>query len=179
VRIAGANGIATDGKGSIDRLLLELAERDHVVLDIPLPKRHWFSARWGGAPDGKVIAKHTRDGDIVVCHSFGAVRTWHAHQERDYAAIICIAPAMDHDIRWRYPERVHCLYSKRDWAVRVGSWLRCHVFGPAGNRGYTQDGVTNVEYDCGHSDYFSPALLPGVADYVERVARLSTQHGSR
>jgi hypothetical protein len=49
MRIAGVNGIATHGAGSIDLLLLELAKRGHVVLDIPLPKRHWFSARWAGS----------------------------------------------------------------------------------------------------------------------------------
>lgn len=170
MRIAGANGIATDGKGSIDRLLLELAQRNHIIIDIPLPKRHWFSARWGGEPDGKIIAKHTRDGDVIVCHSFGCLRTWHAHQERDYKAIICIAPAMSDSAEWRHPERVHCFYSPKDWAIRVGARLLFHPFGAAGSKGFTQEGVTNVEYACGHSDYFGPALLKGVADYVERVA---------
>lgn len=176
MRIAGANGIATDGKGSIDRLLFELAEREYVVLDIPLPKRHWFSARWGGEPDGAFIASKTRDGDMIVCHSFGCLRAWHAHQEREFSAIICIAPAMDPDARWRYPDRVHCFHSEKDWAVRLGSALALHPFGPAGVIGFSQNEVTNVEYDCGHSDYFSSALLPGVIDYVERVAWKARRH---
>lgn len=173
MRIAGVNGIATHGAGSIDLLLLELAKRGHVVLDIPLPKRHWFSARWGGKPDGEIIAKHTRDGDVIVAHSFGCLRAWHAHQIRDFAAIICIAPAMSDSAEWNHPERVHCLYSPKDLAIRIGARLLFHPFGAAGSKGFTQEGVTNVEYQCGHSAYFQPPLISRVADYIERVASAS------
>jgi hypothetical protein len=170
MRIVGVNGIATHGAGSIDLLLLELAKRGHVVLDIPLPKRHALSARWGGCSDGTIIASHSRDGDVIVAHSFGCLRAWYAHQVRDYRAIICIAPAMSDAQRWRYPDRVHCLYSPKDWAIRIGARLLLHPFGAAGSKGFEQDGITNVEYQCGHSEYFSPSLINGVADYVERVA---------
>lgn len=170
MRIVGVNGIATHGESNIDLLLLELAQRGHVVIDVPLPKRHWFSARWGGESDGERIIRQSRNGDIVIAHSFGCLRTWYAHQVRDYKAIVCIAPAMDPEMQWRHPERVHCFHSPKDWAVRLGSILVWHPFGPAGVRGFTQEGVTNIEYACGHSDYFGPALLKGVADYVERVA---------
>jgi hypothetical protein len=77
---------------------------------------------------------------------------------------------MSDDARWRYPDRVHCLYSPKDLAIRIGARLMFHPFGAAGSKGFTQEGVTNVEYQCGHSDYFSDSLRPGVADYVERVA---------
>ena len=172
MRIVGVNGINTHGHGSIDLLLLELAKRGHVVIDVPLPKRHTLSARWGGCSDGQIIAKHSKDGDVIVAHSFGCLRTHFAHNVRDYSAIVCIAPAMSDSAEWRHPERVHCFYSPKDWAIRVGARLLFHPFGAAGSKGFTQEGVTNVEYACGHSDYFGPALLKGVADYVEKVAAL-------
>ena len=176
MRIVGVNGINTHGEGSIDLLLLTLDKRGHEVLDIPLPKRHTLSARWGGCTDGQTIAMHAKDGDIVVCHSFGGLRTHFAHQVRDFRAVICIAPAMSDDARWRYPDRVHCFHSKKDWAIRIGARLFLHPFGAAGSRGFTQEGVTNVEYDCGHSDYFKPGVIEAVADYVERVAWSSQKH---
>jgi hypothetical protein len=171
MRIVGVNGIATDGAGSIDLLLLELAERGHVVIDVPLPKRHFVSARWGACPDGQLVAQRARDGDIVVAHSFGCLRTFHAHKVRNFAAVVCIAPAMSDAAEWLYPERVHCFHSRRDWAVRFGSMLLFHPFGPAGVRGFIQDGITNIERQCGHSDYFAGERLTELADYVERLAR--------
>lgn len=171
MRIVGVNGIATHGESNIDLLLLELAQRGHVVIDVPLPKRHWFSARWGGESDGERIIRQSRNGDIVIAHSFGCLRTWYAHQVRDYKAIVCIAPAMDPGMQWRHPERVHCFHSPKDWAVRLGSILVWHPFGPAGVRGFVQDGITNIERACGHNGYFEGPLLYELADYVEELAR--------
>lgn len=171
MRIVGVNGIATHGEGSIDLLLAELALRGHEVVDVRLPWRHWFSARWGGCRDGLLVAQHARDGDIVVGHSFGCYRAWNAHQVRDFAAVICIAPAMSTSAEWRYPERVHCWHSRRDWAVRVGSALLFHPFGLAGVKGFSQEGVRNREEQCSHSGYFQGRLLAALADYIEGVAQ--------
>src|SRR5690606_14446849 len=99
------------------------------------------------------------------------LRTWYAHQVRDYKAIVCIAPAMDPGMQWRHPERVHCFHSPKDWVVRLGSILVWHPFGPAGVRGFTQEGVTNIEKHCGHNGYFEGALLYELADYIEELAQ--------
>lgn len=170
MRIVGVNGIASNGEANIDLLLDVLADRGRDVVDIKLPVRHWFSARWGGCSDGQIVAQHARDGDIIVAHSFGCLRSWHAHLVRDFAAVVCIAPAMSDAAEWRYPERVHCLWSKKDMAVRIGARLLFHPFGAAGAKGFTQAGTHNIEKSTSHSGYFQGELLAEVADYVERLA---------
>lgn len=175
MRIVGVNGINTHGEGSIDLLLARLKGRGFDVVDVRLPKRHALSARWGGCSDGNTIAQEARDGDIVVAHSFGCLRAHYAHQVRDFAAVVCIAPAMSDAALWRDPARVHCFYSRRDLAVRIGSRLLLHPFGSAGTQGFDQKGVTNIRADAGHSDYFRGYLLTYVADYVERLARAAAQ----
>lgn len=172
MNIIGANGIATHGEGNIDVLLRRLALMGHATVDVRLPKRHWFSARFGGCTDGSLIAKVSHDGDILVAHSYGCLRAWHAHQVRDYRAIVCIAPAMDRDYEWRHPERVHCFHSSSDWAIRFGSWLRLHPFGRAGNKGFYQEGVTNINVEkAGHSDYFKGDKLNDLARYIHDLAK--------
>jgi len=170
MRVVGVNGIGTDGSGSIDLLLSVLADRGFDVVDVKLPWRHALSARWGGCEDGLLVAQQAQDGDIVVGHSFGCLRAWNAHKVRNFRAVVCVAPAMSHTALWRYPERVHCFHSRKDWAVRIGSLLLLHPFGPAGIRGFVQHGITNIERQCGHSDYFAGERLTELADYVERLA---------
>lgn len=172
MRIVGVNGIRTHGAGNIDRLLMEMRDRGFETVDVPLPKAHTWSARWMGCRDGQLVAQASADGDIVVGHSFGCLRAWHAHQVRDYKAIVCIAPAMAGDSEWRHPERVHCYYSSDDWAVRIGSWLRLwHPFGNAGNKGFTQKGVANHRVDgAGHNDFFVGVRMRMIADYIAGLA---------
>lgn len=169
MRVVGVNGIATHGERSIDLLLAELANRGLDVVDVQLPLRHWVSARWGGCPDGQVVAQASRDGDIIVGHSFGCLRAWNAHRFRDYRAVICIAPAMSKHAQWLYPERVYCFHSKKDLAVRIGAQLLFHPFGAAGVSGFTQEGVTNIETRASHSGYFQQPLLGEVADLVVKA----------
>jgi hypothetical protein len=170
-RVIGVNGIHTHGEGSIDPLLQELEERGLEVVDVRLPKRSAISARWGGCLDGMEILRMSRDGDVAVAHSFGCFRLWNAQVVRKFSAIICIAPAMDAQTYWRYPENVTCLYSPKDWAVRFGSLMVWHPFGPAGTKGFEQSRINNIKFTCGHSDYFHGARLLEVADLVEARAR--------
>lgn len=169
--IAGVNGILCHGEHNIDPLLDELACRGLLVHDVRLPFRTWISARWGGCEDGSLIAQETKDGDILVAHSFGCLRAWNAHKVREYRAIICIAPAMSQYEEWRYPSRVYCFHSRKDWAIRLGARLLFHPFGAAGSKGFRQAGVTNREFAAGHNDYFHGELLQIVADHVEEIAR--------
>lgn len=171
MRIVGANGIATHGEGNIDILLRRLELLGHETVDVKLPKRYWFSARWGGCRDGTLIAQASKDGDIIVGHSYGCVRAWHAHQVRDYKAIICIAPAMSHKAEWKHPERVHCFYSASDWAVRFGSWLLFHPFGRAGTHGFKQPGVINNVETSDHDDYFRGEWLNDLERYIHGLAK--------
>lgn len=171
MRIVGVNGIRTHGARNIDQLLRALADLGFEIVDVTLPKRHAWGARFHGELEGQIVAQASADGDIVVAHSYGCLRAWYAHIHRNYAAVVCIAPAMDDDAVWRDPERVHCFYSPDDWAVRVGSWLLFHPFGPAGNRGFSQGGVRNHRIDgAGHNDFFVGELVQAIADYVARLA---------
>jgi predicted alpha/beta hydrolase family esterase len=170
-RVIGINGIHTYGEGNIDPLLEMLEERGLPVVDVRLPKRNALDARWGGCIDAMEILRVSNDGDVAVAHSFGCVRAWYAQQHRMFSAIICIAPAMDPKAMWRRPEAVTCLYSPKDYAVRLGAMLMFHPFGPAGVKGFTQHRVQNIRYDCGHNGYFEGERLSEVADLVEGRAR--------
>lgn len=171
MKIHGVNGIRTHGAKNIDKLVRAIALKGFEVEDIPLPER-FLSARWGAESDGGIIADVTRDGDILVAHSFGCLRSWYAHTKRNYKAIICIAPAMAKDQPWRYPNQIHAFYSKSDWAVRIGMLLPLHPFGSAGNKGFDQPGIINNYCPgLGHNDYFERDWLGYIADYVAAVAR--------
>jgi hypothetical protein len=173
MRVVGVNGINTHGENNVDRVLEACADRGLETVDVRLPKRHWFSARWGGRPDGEKVAAESQEGDILVCHSFGAVRAFHAHKLVEYRAIICIAPAAPARMQWRNPDRVWCYYSAADWAVRIGSWLPRHVFGRAGLSGFSDPRVKNIEVPgAGHSDYFSGTNLREICDRVYSLACL-------
>lgn len=170
MKIVLVNGINTNGEGNVDLLGEELRRRGLEVVDVALPVRHSVSARWGGCPDGLLVAQAAVDGDVLVAHSFGCVRAHYAHRVRDLKAIVCVAPAMSPHARWRDPARVTCYHSSRDLAVRLGARLLCHPFGPAGVAGFSQPGVTNVRRWCGHSGYFRGPLLLELADRVADLA---------
>ena len=146
MRFVGVNGIGTNGAGNIDLLLARLRKRGFETVDVRLKWRHFITASWGAKRDAYDIVKNSRDGDIVVAHSYGALRTYRAHFLRKYKAILCIAPAMEPDEQWRDPSIVHSFYSKSDWAIRIGSAIPGHPFGPAGLRGFDQPGTTNHEF---------------------------------
>lgn len=171
MKIVGVNGIWTHGEGDIDVVLDEMGSRGFETTDVRLPRRGPFSARWGGCKDGQIVARESEDGDIIVAHSFGCLRAWHAHQVRDYRAIVCIAPAMGRGVKWRYPERVHCWCSPADLAIRVGKWLLLHPFGAAGNKGFKQPSIVihNVK-GTDHGDYFRGDLRTALADSIAQLA---------
>ena len=107
-RVVGVNGINTHGENNIDLLLRDLELLGIETVDVRLPKRHALSARWGGREDGDLVAAASKEGDILVAHSFGAVRAWYAHKRKEYRAIILIAPAHSKNAEWRNPSRVIC-----------------------------------------------------------------------
>lgn len=168
MKIVGINGINSHGDGNVDLVLHLLRLRGFETVDVRLPKRHWFSARWGGKADGRIVAHLSNEGDILVAHSYGAVRAWYAHKLREYKAIFVIAPAQSSNVIWWTPERVICYYSSIDWVISLGALLPFHPFGRAGVEGYHQSGITNIEVQgSDHNDYFKGAPL---IDIVERIA---------
>lgn len=180
MKILGVNGINTHGDQNIDLLLSDLEKAGHRAVDVRLPWRHILTARFGGKSDGREIARHSDDGDILVCHSFGGVRAWHAHHLVDYSAIFCIAPAMSRDVEWRNPSRVWCFYSPKDWVVWLGSFLLFHPFGPAGVKGFSHPEVHNRRMASDHDDYFSnPVLRRHIFEHVDLYARRLYENAGR
>lgn len=168
MKVVGINGINTHGEGNIDLVLHLLEARGIETVDVTLPKRHTLSAWWGGRLDGRIVAQASDEGDILVAHSYGAIRAFYAHKLREYKAIFLIAPAQSSLTNWQNPDRVVCYYSPVDWVVSLGALLPGHPFGRAGIEGYRQPGVTNVEVQgSDHNDYFRGAPL---MDIVERIS---------
>lgn len=171
MKIVGVNGIRTHGATSTDIVLAEMRRRGFKTADVKLPWRSVVTARFGGRKDGELVADFSDDGDIIVAHSFGCLRAWHAHTIRDYSLIVCIAPAMPRRAEWRHPERVHCWFSPDDWAVFAGTFLFLHPFGAAGTKGFKQEGVQHFAVpDTGHGDYFHGARLRALADRIAAAA---------
>lgn len=168
--VVGVNGILTHGEGNIDLLLADMDLRGASVVDVRLPKRSWISARWGAKRDGAAIASLSPQGSVLVCHSFGAVRAFHAHKLVEYSAVVCIAPAASRNLAWRNPGRVWCYFSPSDWAVRIGSILPFHPFGRAGNEGFSHPDSHNKQMDSDHDDYFGGDLRKEIADQVWHLA---------
>ena len=169
MNIVGVNGIATHGEGNIDLLLRHVRLRGWDTVDVPLPKRHFISAWWGHEKDGERIADYSKDGDVVVCHSYGGPRTAEAMLKRNYAAVIFINPAMDQYHPFAR-KGIYCLHSTDDWIVKVGSLIPYHPFGRAGVVGFRDPNVTNINIGGGHSHAFREHLMETVR-LVDNVAR--------
>lgn len=167
MRIALVNGINTHGEGNVDLLIRPLTDMGHDVRDIQLPKRHFISAAWGASKDAIQVIDETSDGDILVCHSFGALRSWYAHRTRNYRAIICVSPAASKDLLWSEPGRVVCFHSKQDVVILLGAAIPCHPFGLAGRDGFSQPGVNNIEIKGGHNPF---KHLPYLCEIIEFAA---------
>lgn len=169
-RIVLANGIWTHGEGNIDLIGGEMSLRGYKVVDVPLRKVGPLRARFAGKDDGQKIACWSQDGDILVAHSFGAVRAWYAHRYREYKAIVVIAAAQSTNAEWRNPNRVWCFHSPEDDVLKLGAALILHPFGKAGIKGYKQPGVHNVEVVSDHNDYFQHKnLLKQICDTIELI----------
>jgi len=172
MKVIGVNGIRTHGATSTDLVLTELDRRGFDTVDVRLPWRSVFTARFGGKKDGELVADFSEPGDILVAHSFGCLRSWHAHHLVDYSLIVCIAPAMPRHAQWRHPSRVQCWFSPDDLAVRAGTFLFLHPFGSAGTKGFLQAGVQHYAAPgSGHGDYFQGARLRVLADRITDAAK--------
>ena len=167
-RIVLVNGIWSHGENNVDLVGGEMSMRGYKIVDVPLGKVGPFGARFSGKDDGQKVACWSQDGDILVAHSYGAVRAWYASRYREYKAIFLIAPAQSANAEWRNPSRVWCFHSKEDRVLYLGAALFWHPFGKAGIKGYNQPGVHNVEVHSDHNDYFHhKSLLKQICDTIE------------
>lgn len=157
MRILGVHGILTDGSQNIDRMLFYMRDRyGYPVVDVQAEIRGPFSVRFASGPDAEALAKEAEDGDVVLAHSYGCLKTALAMEKVKFSHAFMFRPAMDPDYKFPQTEtKVHCIHSRGDLAVMLGALLRfSHPFGSAGRKGFAAQHVINVQSKGGHNADF-------------------------
>ena len=137
MKLISIPGIHSDGTGTTDKLGYRLEALGYDFLDLDLPRRNAFNARWKAKKDAKRIIEVSEPGDVLIAHSFGCLRSAYAMREIDYLAVFMFRPAMRRN--WKFPEGntgIRCIYSRQDYAILAGSALLFHPFGMAGFKGF-------------------------------------------
>jgi hypothetical protein len=156
MKIITVPGIESRGVKSTDRIGAALRDRGYEVHDMEQPVRSAWGARWKAETDAKDIIDVASDGDVVIAHSYGSLKTSIAMRGPKLLAVFLFRPAMS---RWhRFPQyqdtKTFCVYSKQDYTILGGSLLIFHPFGLAGFSGFRSPFVTNLKSHGAHSDDF-------------------------
>jgi hypothetical protein len=160
MKIIGVNGILTHGEANVDLMLEALENEGFPTLDLPLPKVGPLRARWQAKQDAKAIMEVAEPDDILLAHSFGCLRSYHALKEGlKVRHVYMFRPAMGRGVEFAPYWPVTCFYSKDDHTVRAGSYLIAHPFGQAGVKGFKSPHVRNVRSTGSHNADFYPPLL--------------------
>jgi hypothetical protein len=170
MNILTVNGIESDGSTSTDRMGTIFRGRGYNVIDINQPIRHTWNARWTSDRDAGDIVNIAKDGDVVIAHSYGCLKTAIANRGVKFAAIFLFRPAMGS--HYKFPQyqktKTYCIYSKQDYTILFGSLLRFnHPFGLAGFRGFRSPFVTNKKSKGGHSEDFTKGHIHYWADWID------------
>jgi hypothetical protein len=170
MNILTVNGIESDGSKSTDRMGRVLRVKGYNVIDINQPVRHTWNARWTSDRDAGDIVDAAEDGDVVVAHSYGCLKTAIANRGVKFAAIFLFRPAMG--TRYKFPQyqktATYCIYSRKDYTILLGSFLRFnHPFGLAGFKGFRSPFVTNVKSSGPHSEDFTMSNVNRWATFVD------------
>ena len=173
MKIITVPGIKSKGQGSTDLIGQAMRERGFEVHDMEQAVRSAWGARWKAQRDAKDIIEVAKDGDVVIAHSYGCLKTSIAMRGPKLRAVFLFRPAMS---RWhRFPmyqgTKIHCIYSKQDWAIFAGSLALYHPFGLAGFSGFRSPYVNNVESKGAHSDDFKDKNIAKWADFVTEKLR--------
>lgn len=141
MRIAGINGINTDGRSSTDLLLASLADEGYETIDVEYPHTRFWNAGWRNTQLDRAsrIMEQTQNGDAVVAHSFGCLLTRRAMQlGREFSYVFLFSPADASDTY--YPisgaKEIFVIFNLHDKAIRLGGLLPNHDFGALGRYGY-------------------------------------------
>ena len=161
MKVITVPGIQSRGTKSTDRIGQAMRDRGYEVHDMEQPVRSAWGARWKAETDAKDIIDVAADGDVVIAHSYGSLKTSIAMRGPKLLAVFLFRPAMS---RWhRFPDQSHtktfCIYSKQDYTILGGSLLLFHPFGLAGYKGFRSPYVTNLKSHGGHSDDFKDDSL--------------------
>lgn len=157
MRILGVNGIRSTGKASTDMLGWELSGKGHHFIDVNQPVRSAWGARWKAEQDAKAIISLANEGDVVIAHSYGCLKTSIAMRGIRFDSVFLFRPAMSRRhkfYRLINGTKVYCIYSPGDWTIRLGGILWFHPFGFAGLKGFKDPFVTNLKSEGGHSEDF-------------------------
>lgn len=180
MKIITVPGIRSVGKNSTDRMGQALRDMGYEVHDLEQPVRSAWGARWKANRDAKDIIDIANDGDVVIAHSYGCLKTSIAMRGPKLLAVFLFRPAMS---RWhKFPQyqdtKTFCIYSKQDYTILAGSMALYHPFGLAGFSGFRSAFVTNLKSHGGHSDDFqheSEGPLFGLqywSSFIDRNLRL-------
>jgi hypothetical protein len=159
MRILVVPGIRSQGKGNIDNLIEPLRDAGFEVVDVRLPRRHTWDVRNNKKcrEDARILASYSQDGDIVLAHSYGGIRTALAMELVKYSAVFLFRPAMSR--RYKFPSpgtHITCIHSRGDIAIFFGGLLFKHKFGWAGRKGFKDPRVNNIRSTGRHGADFEP-----------------------
>jgi hypothetical protein len=170
MKIIGVNGIQSTGFGTTDLALAEMRYRGFEILDLNQPIRSAWGARFKAHRDALDIVEVADDGDVVICHSYGCLKTAIAARTINFKAIFMFRPAMSRWHRFSKVDRVtklHCIYSPQDYTILVGALALYHPFGLAGLKGFRSKWVDNRISHGPHSHDFKTPNLIHWMDFVE------------
>jgi len=185
MRILGVNGIKSTGKNSTDVLGTELQALGHEFIDVNQPVRGAWGARWHAEMDARAIIELAQDGDVVIAHSYGCLKTSIAMRGINFHSVFLFRPAMSRKHRFyrlfNTGTKVYCIYSRQDYTVIGGSLLAFHPFGIAGARGFKDPFVHNLKSEGAHSDdfhYDSPKYnVLYWANYIDKQLKYGEKNG--
>lgn len=175
MKIIGVNGIRSTGRNSTDRLGGELKKFGYEFHDLNQPIRTPWTARFRAERDAIDLADISEHGDVVICHSYGCLKTAIAAKLVNYKAIFMFRPAMSRNYNWESVDpstNIYCIYSKEDYTILLGSMLMYHPFGLAGFSGF-KNKARNFMGSGAHSDDFKrPALTRWAAIIHDELRRM-------
>lgn len=157
MRILGVNGIRSTGAATTDALGWELTRYGHEFVDINQPVRSAWGARWKAEQDARAIIDLANDGDVIIAHSYGCLKTTIAMRGIRFNSVFLFRPAMSRShkfYRLINGTHVYCIHSPDDWTIKLGAIMAFHPFGLAGAYGFKDPFVTNTISEGGHSDDF-------------------------
>lgn len=176
MKIIGSNGIWTDGADNID-LMLQALHLDHgyQVADIKSIRRNPFTARFCAGEDSQKIVEAGEDGDAVVAHSYGCLKTVKAAEHVEFSHLFLFGAAVNDDWDFRNiskETKIWNFHSRSDWVLLIGSLLIVHPFGNGGRTGFKDPRVTNIECkNHGHSTYFKTGKLAKYEEFIHCTIR--------
>jgi hypothetical protein len=129
------------GAGSVDLFARSLADTGlHVHNDDYVHSGLWAQRSQQALDENaEQLGRSISPGDHVIAHSNGCRVTHRAAQLGVvFGVVYLFAPAMSAKAAWpaHCAKHIRVIHNRHDWAVRAGSALIFHPFGPMGAKGY-------------------------------------------